>query len=385
MPEAGVAPPTHRLPLDEAQLAAQLSGRHVLLTGHSGFKGGWMALWLQRLGARVTGVSLPPPPGPSLHDALGLDRLVDGRVGDIRDPVRFRHTIADVDADAVIHMAAQAIVRRGHADPVDTYLTNVVGTAAVLEAVRAMPSCRAVVVVTSDKCYDNRDWPWGYRETDALGGADPYSASKACTELVADSYRRTWFSEADAPRLATVRAGNVFGGGDWAADRLVPDIVRATLAGDPAFIRNPASVRPWQHVLEPLAGYLAVLASLLADGRAAEAWNFGPGPADTVDVRTLAGLIAGRWGAGGPRFRFGSTDDRAAPEARTLAIDSAKAHARLGWQPRLALEEAVGLTVDWYRHWASGAANMADFTRAQIESYVCRRAAHAVGETLKCA
>ncbi len=246
-------------------LAEALAGRRVLVTGHSGFKGGWLSLWLDRLGAEVRGISLPPPTDPSFFAATGIDGFVDSRFADIRDAEALRRAAAGFDAEVVFHLAAQPIVRLSHREPADTFATNVVGTANVLDLARSMPSLRAVIVVTSDKCYDNRGWSWPYRETDRLGGTDPYSASKACAEIVAESYRRNWFADPDGPQLATVRAGNVIGGGDWAADRLVPDIVRAASHGLPVLIRNPRSIRPWQHVLEPLSGYLLLAARLLSE------------------------------------------------------------------------------------------------------------------------
>ncbi len=378
MPEAALAWATQAADteapgFDEAALRRVFAGRHVLLTGHSGFKGSWLALWLRRLGATVTGISLPPEQ-PSMHEAIRLDRLIDGRYADIRSADEFATALAQVDADIVIHMAAQAIVRRSHVDPVETFATNVTGTAVVLNAVRAMPRLKAIVVVTSDKCYENREWPWGYRETDTLGGSDPYSASKACTELVVASFRRSYFADPAGPQLATVRAGNVMGGGDWASDRLVPDMMRAALSGQPVFIRNPASIRPWQHVLDPLAGYLMVAAALVTEGAsAADAWNFGPDPAVQVPAGDLARLVTAAWGAGAPLVRFGGANGPR--EAGTLSLDSARARARLGWQPRLPIDTAVAMTVEWYRAWGEGVANMAAFTEAQIAAYAAGAAA----------
>ncbi|GGE14398.1 CDP-glucose 4,6-dehydratase [Polymorphobacter glacialis] len=354
---------------DEARIREALVGRRVLLTGHTGFKGGWLALWLTRLGAHVVGVALPPEPGSSMFEAAGIADAIDSRFGDIRSPESFAAAVGDFDAEVVFHLAAQAIVRRSHADPVDTFLTNTVGTAVVLDAARRMPSLRAIVVVTSDKCYENREWAWGYRESDALGGADPYSASKACTEIVAACYRRSFFAGAEGPQLATVRGGNVIGGGDWSADRLLPDIVRAVLADTPVLIRNPGSVRPWQHVLDALSGYLTVAARLLEDGAdVAEAWNFGPDPRGYVDVETIAGMTARAWGPGGPRFGFGS--DGGPHEASLLGLDSAKAAARLGWRPTLDLGQAIAMTTDWYRHWADGRHDMGALSRAQIAAFI---------------
>ena len=379
----------HQTGFDEAAVARALAGRRVLLTGHTGFKGGWLALWLQRLGTEVVGIALPPPPGPSLFETLGLADSVDSRIADIADTAGFATALAGFDAELVLHLAAQPIVRRSIVDPVETFRTNVVGTATVLDAARRMPGLRGIVVVTSDKCYENREWPWGYRETDPMGGTDPYSASKGCTELVAASFRKTYFADPAGPQLATVRAGNVIGGGDWAVDRLVPDIVRAGLAGQPVTIRNPNSIRPWQHVLDALAGYLTVAAGLLDDGPSvAEAWNFGPDANGVADVRTLADAVVAAWGPGHPRFVFG--DGSGPREAGVLALDSAKARTRLGWRPGLDLDGAVGLTVDWYRTWAAGRADMAAFTRDQIEAYAATPSPHTAvtatsGELLQCA
>lgn len=347
-----------------------LGGRRVLLTGHTGFKGGWLALWLQRLGAKVVGVALPPPPGPCFHAATGIDDLVDSRIADIRDQQAFDAAVAGFDAEIVIHMAAQALVRPSYASPVETFATNVVGTAVVLDAARRMPSLRAVIVVTSDKCYENNEWAWGYRENDPMGGSDPYSASKGCAELVAAAYARSFFATPGGPRLATVRAGNVFGGGDWAIDRLIPDLVRAANSGTALTIRNPSSIRPWQHVLEPLHGYLMLASGLLDDGdRHAGAWNFGPDPEGVVDVGTLARLIRDAWGPGAPRVNFGAaTDNR--HEAQVLRLDITKARTLLGWRPQLDLEASARMTADWYRAHAEGHTNMRAFSNVQIDRYL---------------
>lgn len=351
----------------------QFRGRRVLVTGHTGFKGGWLSVWLNRLGASVTGISLPPVPGPSFFEACRLDQVVDSRVADITSPTALADAAHGVDAELVIHMAAQAFVRRSYSDPAGTFAANVSGTAHVLDLARRMPSLRAVVVVTSDKCYDNREWSWGYRENDPMGGADPYSASKACTELLSQAYGRSFFSDPGGPQLATVRAGNVFGGGDWGEDRLVPDIVRATASGQPVSIRNPDSVRPWQHVLEPLAGYLAVAARLLDEGAPfAEPWNFGPDLSGTVTVRDLAGVFREAWGPGGPEFAFPDPGSVAAGkglhEAHSLRLDSTKAQTRLGWRPRLDLRRAIDLTVDWYKAHAAGD-DLLSLSRTQIDDY----------------
>jgi CDP-glucose 4,6-dehydratase len=358
---------------DESRARAAFAGRRVLLTGHTGFKGGWLAIWLRRLGADVT--ALPPVgDGPNLFDTARIADLVDHRVADIADESALAAALADVDADLVIHMAAQSLVRPSYADPVGTMRTNVLGTAAVLDAARRMPSLKGVVAVTSDKCYDNREWVWGYRESDPLGGADPYSASKGCAEIVVDSYRRSFFAGEGAPIVASVRAGNVFGGGDWSVDRLVPDIARAVAAGAPVTIRNPHSVRPWQHVLEPLAGYLQVATAILeGDRRAGEAWNFGPDTDSVVDVRALADGFQRAWGAENLRFLFGD-EGAAHPEAGILRLDSTKAKVGLGWRPRLSLDEAIGLTVDWYRAHQTGA-DMRAVTERQIAGYAAASSA----------
>lgn len=356
-------------PLDEASLRRPLAGRRVLLTGHTGFKGGWLALWLTRLGARVTGVALPPPADqPSLFAALRLHELVDHRIADLRHEGALAAVAADVDAELVIHMAAQPLVRISYEQPADTFLVNVVGTARVLDLARTMPSLRAAIVVTSDKCYRNREWVWGYRESDPMGGADPYSASKGCTELLVDSYRRSFFASPDAAALASVRAGNVIGGGDWSKDRLVPDLIRGALRNEVVDVRRPGSVRPWQHVLEPLAGYLQ-LAAFLLDGRAAwgGAWNFGPDGDATATVGTVVDAMRERWG---PDLAVHTPPGESGPhEANILRLDSTKARTALGWAPRLTLDQAVAMTVDWYRAHAAGAADMRVFSARQIDAY----------------
>jgi CDP-glucose 4,6-dehydratase len=354
----------------ETPLASAFGGKRVLLTGHTGFKGGWLALWLERLGAQVVGIALPPPEGPSFYAAARVDRAIDSRIADIRDPEALARVARDVDAEILFHLAAQPIVRRSHRAPAETFATNVSGTAHVLDIARAMPSLRAAVIVTSDKCYRNNEWPWPYREGDALGGKDPYSASKACTELVADSYRATYFDHPDAPRIATARAGNVIGGGDWGEDRLVPDIMRAIRDGCDMIIRNPRSVRPWQHVLEPLSGYLLLAARLLdADGRAfAEGWNFGPELSQAVDVEALVHALTGRFADRDVQVRV-APDREAGPEAALLRLDSSKAAAKLGWRARLGLAEMMAMTADWYAADLGGATDMAAFSRAQLDLY----------------
>lgn len=356
--------------LDESRLSQALAGRRILLTGHTGFKGGWLALWLRRLGADITAVALPLSDGqPSLFEALDVASMVRHHVADIRSVEQFDAAVADLDADIVIHMAAQSLVRRSYADPIETLHTNVVGTAIVLDAARRMPGLRGVVVVTSDKCYSNQEWPWGYREIDRLGGADPYSASKGCAELVVDAYRNSFFRESGGPIIATARAGNVFGGGDWSEDRLVPDMVRAVTSGRPISVRNPRSVRPWQHVLEPLAGYLTLAAGMMEGNRQLDgAWNFGPDSAGMVDVETVLNAFREAWKPSALEVQF-DRSDTTRPEAGLLSLDSTKAKIGLGWRPRLTMEQAVTLTVDWYRAHVDHA-DMRAFSERQIEYYV---------------
>ncbi|HET9275464.1 MAG TPA: CDP-glucose 4,6-dehydratase [Gemmatimonadales bacterium] len=348
-------------------------GRRVFLTGHTGFKGAWLALWLERLGARVTGYALPPEEGrPSLFEAAGIAGGIDSRFGDIRDVDALSAAMRAAEPDVVLHLAAQALVRRSYAEPLATYATNVMGTAHLLEACRSLPSVRAVVVVTSDKCYENREWPHAYREPDPMGGHDPYSSSKGCAELVTAAYRASFFGRPDAPAIASARAGNVIGGGDWAEDRLVPDLIRGLGRNEPVPIRSPGATRPWQHVLEPLRGYLVLAERLVSDPRgAAEAWNFGPNDRSVVTVRVLAEAVAREWGGGGGDLRFGTGGD-ALHEATFLGLDWGKARARLGWSPLLGLEEAVEMTVGWYRRQHEQPARARELCLTQIDDYASR-------------
>ena len=321
------------------------TGQRVFLTGHTGFKGGWLATWLQHLGAHVDGYALPPEPG-SLGDALD----VGGTFADLRDASALARALHQAAPTVVFHLAAQPLVRRSYAAPLETFAVNVMGTATLLDLVRTTPSVRAVVVVTTDKVYENREWPWPYRETDALGGHDPYSASKAAAELVTASFRRAFLAEAGVA-VATARAGNVVGGGDAAADRLVPDCLRAFAAGQPVRIRNPAATRPWQHVLDPVCGYLLLAEALLRGPDAACAWNFGPAPGDVRPVTDVVALLAEAWGDGAAW----TLDAGAGPhEAGLLAVDAAQARARLGWRPGLDLPAALRWTVDWSKRRQQG-------------------------------
>ena len=325
-------------------------GRPVFVTGHTGFKGGWLVTWLDELGARVTGYGLPPDTTPSFFHRCGLAGRLTSHLADVRDAGALGEALAASQPRVVFHLAAQSLVRRSYREPATTFATNVLGTAHVLEAVRRTPSVEAVVVVTSDKCYEPRADGPAFREDDPLGGHDPYSASKAAAELVASAYRRSFLAEGGA-RVATARAGNVIGGGDWAEDRLIPDAMRALRAGVPVRVRNPAAVRPWQHVLEPLGGYLRLAERLCGAGDFTGAWNFGPGEEDAVPVAALVELALGFCEGG----RWEAAPEPGAPhEAPALRLDAGRAQARLGWHPALTLKEAAELTIAWYRAEAGG-------------------------------
>ncbi len=339
-------------------------GKRVLVTGHTGFKGAWLTLWLSELGADVTGYALPPPTDPSLFDMAGVERRVRHLVGDVRDEAALTRAVREGRPEIVFHLAAQSLVRLSYDQPVATYATNVMGTVNLLEAVRRCEGVRAVICVTSDKCYENRETARPYREDDAMGGYDPYSSSKGCAELVAAAYRRSYFDGAGAA-VATARAGNVIGGGDWAKDRLVPDLLNGFAAGARPLIRFPSAVRPWQHVLEPLAGYLK-LAEALWDGApaAADGWNFGPDETDARPVGWIADRLAALWGEGA---HWETTGEPQPHEAHVLRLDCAKARRELGWRPAWALDEALRRTVAWRRALDAGA-DMADFTLQQVRA-----------------
>lgn len=324
-------------------------GRSVFVTGHTGFKGSWLALWLQQLGARVSGYALAPATSPSLFDLAEIAAATHHRTGDIRDYRMLATSLADSTPEIVFHLAAQALVREGYRDPLTTITSNVTGTAHVLEAARHTPSVRAVVVVTSDKCYDNKEWLWPYRENEPLGGRDPYSASKACAELVTAAWRSSFPRPGFA--IASARAGNVIGGGDWATDRLVPDALRSWTRGEPLQVRHPGAVRPWQHVLEPLHGYL-VLAQHLFREEAADAWNFGPDDHDMIAVGELLNRLAARWGSGA---RWHADAQPQPHEASLLRLDSTRARLHLGWKPVWNLDQALARTINWHRGWTAGA------------------------------
>ena len=341
-------------------------GRRVLLTGHTGFKGAWLALWLQSLGARVTGFASGVPTQPALYGLARVGEGMESIEGDVRDHGALVAAVSSAAPEIVIHMAAQSLVRRSFAEPRETYATNVMGTVNVLDAVRLSgDGVRVLVNVTSDKCYENREWEWGYREQEPMGGHDPYSSSKGCAELVTAAFRRSFFDAPDGPRIASARAGNVIGGGDWGAERLLPDIMRAALAGEEVRVRNPNSIRPWQHVLNPLSGYLVLAQALWDSPEHAGGWNFGPPEQDARPV----GWIVRRAGELWPGELRWALDDGPHPhEARYLKLDSSLARARLGWRPLLGLEAALEATVGWYRE-LSGGADMRAVTARQIETF----------------
>ncbi|WP_293798032.1 CDP-glucose 4,6-dehydratase [uncultured Bosea sp.] len=342
-------------------------GRRVLVTGHSGFKGSWLGLWLKRLGAIALGLSLPAQ-DEAERERLGfLADVMPGIACDIRDAQATRAALEGFAPEIVLHLAAQPLVRPSYRDPRLTFETNVLGTLNLLEAIRAQPSVRSVVIATTDKCYENREWPWPYREIDPLGGHDPYSASKACTEILAASWRSSFAGSSDRLiAIATARAGNVIGGGDWAQDRLVPDAVRALSSGETLAVRNPGATRPWQHVLDALCGYLLLAERLHMDGPSfAEAWNFGPDSGAERSVSEVLETLAQAWGAGATS----QADAASGPhEANRLALDSSKARQRLDWRPRLDFEAAVALTARWYRLHDRGMP-AAELIAADIESY----------------
>lgn len=340
-------------------------GKGVFVTGHTGFKGAWLSEWLLALGARVTGYALSPPTEPSLFEQLGLAKRIEKHiVADINDATAVRSAIEAVQPDYVFHLAAQPLVRESYRNPLATFSTNVLGTAHLLEALRSLTKPCAAVIVTTDKCYENREWGYGYRENDPLGGRDPYSASKAAVELVTGSYRASFFSEGSV-RIASARAGNVIGGGDWAADRIVPDCVRALQKRKPIAVRNPAAIRPWQHVLDPLSGYLWLAVRLSQDPSLASAFNFGPGHDANRTVSELVEEALRHW----PGKWEDQSDPRAPHEAKLLQLSTDKAHAELGWAPAWNFREAIAETFDWYRASTKKGFAARRFTAQQIRAY----------------
>lgn len=343
--------------------------KRVFVTGHTGFKGGWLSLYLESLGAKVTGYSKQPPSTPNLFETARVAEHIRSFEGDVRDLEHLKRTMANTQPEVVFHLAAQPLVRQGYKKPVDTFATNTMGTVNVLETVRLTPSVRVVVIVTSDKCYENREWDWGYRETDALGGYDPYSASKGMAEIVTTAYRHSFFPlEQYAEHrvaVASVRAGNVIGGGDWSAERLIPDIVRAFTKGEPVLIRSPKAMRPWQHALDALRGYVMLAKRMWSDPGFADAWNFGPSDDDVKPVMWVVERMTELWGDGA-RWDY---DSLPAPhEATLLKLDSSKARSRLGWTSKLNLLNALGWTVSWYKEIYADR-DMRAVTLKQIEQY----------------
>lgn len=355
---------------DLAVNAAFWRGKRVLLTGHTGFKGSWASLWLQSLGAELTGFALQPPTMPSLFEEAQVGDGMTSVIGDIRDLEVLQKAMQDARPEIVIHMAAQPLVRYSYRNPVETYAINVMGTVHLLEALRHTPGVKAVVNITTDKCYENREWVWGYRENEPMGGYDPYSNSKGCAELVSAAYRSSFFNANDFDRhgvaVATVRAGNVIGGGDWAEDRLIPDIIAGFEQGKTVNIRNPNAIRPWQHVIEPLRGYLTLAERLYESGpEYAEAWNFGPNDEDAKAVGWIVERMAKAWG----NEAWWQIDGGEHPhEAHYLKLDISKAKSRLGWHPALRLDDALKLIIDWAKQRQAGA-DVRQLTLAQIQDY----------------
>lgn len=341
-------------------------GKRVFLTGHTGFKGGWLSLWLSSMGAIVKGYSLPPNTTPSLFETSGIEEIVVSEFGDIRDLVSLSKSMTEFKPDVLFHMAAQPLVRLSYSEPVQTYMTNVMGTVNVLESARLCPNLKAIVSVTTDKCYENKEWVWGYREDEPMGGFDPYSSSKGCAELVTSAYRRSFFSNPGSAALASARAGNVIGGGDWALDRLIPDAIRAFESGEPVVIRNPLSTRPWQHVLEPLSGYLILAESLYTKGQEfAEAWNFGPEEKDCRSVDWILDNFVKIWG-GNASWEL---DKNPQPhESKFLKLDCSKAKTLLKWEPKWGISEVLEKIKKWNMHFYS-AGNMKQYCLNEIESY----------------
>jgi CDP-glucose 4,6-dehydratase len=345
-------------------------GRKVFLTGHTGFKGGWLSFWLTGRGAQVRGYSIEPTTQPNMFTAAKVASVVEDVRGDTRDYDALQKAIGEFRPEVVFHLAAQPLVRRSYDDPLLTFSTNVMGTVHLLEAIRRTPGVRAVVCITTDKVYRNQEWEWPYRETDPLGGFDPYSSSKACAEIAASAYRSSFFPvqrlKDHGVAVATVRAGNVIGGGDWSKDRLIPDLIGGFQAGKPIQIRRPKAVRPWQHVLEPLNGYIMLAERLLAQPeKFASSFNFGPAYDDAWTVERIATKLAGMWGGDAS---WVSDETEHVHEDHTLRLDSSRAHAELGWRPRLRIEGALEWVMDWYRRWHAGE-NMSAVTRDQIARF----------------
>ena len=344
--------------------------KKVLITGHTGFKGSWLSMLLHQLGADIYGYALDPPTNPSLYIEAGLDEIVKSTIGDIRDFQKLKDTIDRIKPEIIIHMAAQPLVRASYKDPIETYSTNVMGTVNLFEAIRQTKGVKVVINVTTDKCYENREWHWGYRETEPMGGYDPYSNSKGCSELVTSSFRNSFFNPKEYDKhgvvLASARAGNVIGGGDWAEDRLFPDFIRAITKGEELLIRSPYAIRPWQHVLEPLNGYLTLAAKLYEEGtRYADAWNFGPDDNDAQNVEWITKKICQLWG----EIASYQIDTNPQPhEANYLKLDCSKAKAELHWYPKWNINKALESIVEWNKAWLTGI-NVRQICFDQINDY----------------
>ena len=345
--------------------------RRVFVTGHTGFKGSWICIWLQSMGAKITGFALPPPTQPSLFEMARVAEGMRSVTGDVRDFTSLNEALHEADPEIVIHLAAQALVRYSYQNPVDTYATNVMGTVHLLEAIRNTQAVKAAVIVTSDKCYENQEWVWGYRETDPMGGHDPYSNSKGCSELVTAAYRKSYFHNphggGHGASIATARAGNVIGGGDWATDRLIPDTLRAFDLGQPVNVRSPHAIRPWQHVLEPLSGYLLLAEKLYSEGAAyAGSWNFGPDDQDAKPVQWLVEHLTRYWGNGATWQLDTSPQPH---EAHYLKLDCSKAHSLLQWHPRWKLEQTLQSIVTWHQLARQRGSDMKSVCLEQIAEY----------------
>ena len=342
-------------------------GKRVFVTGHTGFKGSWLCLLLQQLGAELKGYALSPATTPALFLEANVAEGMISEIGDVRDFAALVASMVDFDPEIVIHMAAQPLVRLSYREPVETYAVNVMGTVHLLEAARQCPSVKAIVNVTTDKCYENREWVWGYREHEPMGGHDPYSSSKGCSELVTAAYRSSFLSQPTSAALASARAGNVIGGGDWAEDRLIPDILRAFEKGETVVIRNPRATRPWQHVLEPVCGYLLLAERLYSNGQSyAEGWNFGPVDQDVQPVRWILDHMVNLWG----EDAHWELDEKPQPhEAQLLKLDISKAYTRLGWSPRWTLDQTLKSIIDWHQSCLAGG-DMRKKTLDQIDHYL---------------
>jgi CDP-glucose 4,6-dehydratase len=343
------------------------NNKTVFVTGHTGFQGSWLILWLTLLGAKVVGYSLPPPTNPSLFDSLKIKKNITSKIGDINDKEKLVSVMSKHAPDVVIHLAAQSLVRKSYESPLETFSTNVLGTANLLESVRNISSVKSCLIMTSDKAYENKEWDYAYRENDPMGGHDPYSASKGASELIVSSYRRSFYNKKNSPGIASIRAGNVIGGGDWSEDRLIPDCIRSLQLNKKITLRNPKSIRPWQYVLESLSGLLLIGSKLAQNSQRYEgAWNIGPTTSD-VSVKTIAEKIIKKWGSGSINIKKNSLH-----EAKFLRLDSSKITNMLKWKPTYSIEESMDETVDWYLAYENNKKSIHDYTVSQIENYVSK-------------